>query len=897
MAGPLIVVDSHPKGKVLLDYFAQQAEVVTVQSPPLSCSYTEKKDEVGISHLRFFFSPITTHSQFIEAVNIDPDREILLAFENDVTGDYLSWLIQGYLHAQRGGLEKVKRLQVPHLSKGGIQKALEKSLPGDLEEKQEFYVRSLFDSGLGVHLQRLIGSRVGPGDRPLTYASLTLIFLLADRETEIKMFASRKRWQILVELGVDEKKFKARLEKAGDITKDGWIKDVDQGKELVPRIKESPFVIDEIEKGELVLGAPSPYVLVELLDDAQVLYGLQPGKTGEILKNLCSGVELQGKWQALVSSTAASEEDCADLLATLEKTAADLFGEENRGEVSAEGGPGVLLPLDPDVNRDVLGETLDEDSLKVYELIRGRALASQMLDAVGESIRVQLSSGDIVFHAHFNSIIQQGFLLAHQGRNDDDLMEPCPFVDLQEGQQLECLDIVPEQGVGIPAEHYTYETLFAELADFSVAPEPHNVMMLQGLIDHGYIIVSPDGSLVADSNTIKVAKLINRAFPKMSGVNFSAYIEQTVNEVLSGRKGLDFALKQFGQTLMIQGKNLVKVKLPQKIALKKRSSSTIIKQAPKVEAPAVGKISEPKPGEIKKGQEELSEAEPIERQQDETLAPSGQDDDGQEAVSQVNEELEAPGGDLFEDEQVAEVENGEVGLVGAQDLETDIVADEEGGVEAFLKGEKDALGVEDKKLLDGVDGLADTAVADARQTESLDSSEELVETDQSKACQVCGKPMILKKDQFGRFWNCSGFPSCRHSESFSSKQESSMLCPLCKESEVVTKRTPTGKTFYVCLEPDCEFMAWSKPHQLSCQVCESPYLVEKKSAKGKKHLRCPRAGCNYMQAMPGEDGKDLLDEKPAAAEPVRKKVRVVRRVKGTSGSGGTKKVRVVRRRK
>jgi DNA topoisomerase-1 len=156
--------------------------------------------------------------------------------------------------------------------------------------------------------------------------------------------------------------------------------------------------------------------------------------------------------------------------------------------------------------------------------------------------------------------------------------------------------------------------------------------------------------------------------------------------------------------------------------------------------------------------------------------------------------------------------------------------------------------------------------------------------------------MILKKDQYGIFWSCSGFPSCRHSENYSIEQEPAMTCPICRESEIITKRTPTGKPFYVCPEPDCEFMAWSKPRPLPCQVCGSAYLVEKKSAAGKKHLRCPKAGCNYMQALPGEDGMDLLVEPPKSAEPVRKKVRVVRRAQG-SAAGGTRKVKLVRRRK
>ena len=154
--------------------------------------------------------------------------------------------------------------------------------------------------------------------------------------------------------------------------------------------------------------------------------------------------------------------------------------------------------------------------------------------------------------------------------------------------------------------------------------------------------------------------------------------------------------------------------------------------------------------------------------------------------------------------------------------------------------------------------------------------------------------MLLKEDRFGKFWDCSGFPGCRHSEAVGDHGDQQMACPVCSGGQVVNKRTPTGKTFYVCLDADCEFMAWSRPHHIPCQVCDSPYLVEKKTLGGKSQLRCPRAGCNYTRNLDGAVGSDG----PEAPAPPKKKVRRVRRVaKGSSGlkSGGKRRVRVVRR--
>ncbi|MDH5298289.1 MAG: hypothetical protein OEV91_04650, partial [Desulfobulbaceae bacterium] len=120
-----------------------------------------------------------------------------------------------------------------------------------------------------------------------------------------------------------------------------------------------------------------------------------------------------------------------------------------------------------------------------------------------------------------------------------------------------------------------------------------------------------------------------------------------------------------------------------------------------------------------------------------------------------------------------------------------------------------------------------------------------------------------------------------------------MLCPVCRQGRILDKRTPTGKTFYVCPRGDCEFMAWAPPHDLPCQVCGSLFLVEKKDLRGRPFLRCPKAGCNFRQPLPGDEGSDLARTEMASP---RRKVLVRRVAKGGAATGKTRKV-LVRRRK
>ncbi|MBI4035822.1 type I DNA topoisomerase [Candidatus Daviesbacteria bacterium] len=78
-----------------------------------------------------------------------------------------------------------------------------------------------------------------------------------------------------------------------------------------------------------------------------------------------------------------------------------------------------------------------------------------------------------------------------------------------------------------------------------------------------------------------------------------------------------------------------------------------------------------------------------------------------------------------------------------------------------------------------------------------------------KKCPECGKELIVRIGKFGKFFACSGFPDCKHTESMEEKINAK--CPL-DGGEVVVRKTKRGKTFYGCKNwPGCKFASWTKP--------------------------------------------------------------------------------------
>ncbi len=892
MSEILVIVDSAAKGIIFNDFFSGRAETVICQAPPLQPVYRPSTKDAG--NPRFTFKELPAGREIIAKIRQSLDKEIYLALDSDSRSEYSAWLINAYVQQTAKSRILVRRLTLNGLSRDEIDKSLKQVSAVDEQKGLNFYIRALFDIYLGRHLTRLIGTKNGPGNLPLTFNSLGTVFFLAERETEIQMFSSPEKWQVMADLRLNGNIFASRLEGASDLTTDGFFRELRMAEKAVGLVREDKFVVDVVDHEDLLVPPPTPYKMVELLHDAFVLCDSQLYETLAAVSKLFYGIEVEGKTTGLISSFYDLENTVGDnWQGALREQVVAMHGEEALGDGLSESISrlGMIYPLCPELSGSDLSSVLTSKEKGIYDLLRCRALASQMRPATGENIRVEIAAGpESLFISKFHNVTERGFMNMYQGGMDKQFTESCPFAKTSVGDEAAMLRVMPEKTVSLPIA-YTIDTMFANLEEFSIAVEPGNILMLQRMIDAGYIKVSPDGYWRPGEKNIQVETIMKRAFPRMQGVNLSAYIEQTITEVTSGRKGLNFALKQFEQTLMGHGTNLVKAKLKVTTPLRSRKrTSNIIKQ---LEEETIVSETKPAPTAVEPSGDiqEVSlpeTAAPVPA----SLIPEAEAE--KTLDSPVDKDEFEPVVEEHENQEVLAESGAEGGLDEVEPSAEEMAESVELGAgkkdESRQDGGLDTWSEELQKVFD--QSMSAAAGGGERLPEFDDHAyDEIVETEQSKQCQVCSKPMQLKKDRFGKFWSCSAFPKCRHSEVYSEADVLKMLCPLCGDGKIIEKRMSIGKIMYVCPEADCEFMAWARPYNIPCQVCDSTYLVEKKALNGAIDLRCPRAGCNYKLPLPGS--ADNVAPVVATAQK-KKKVRV-RRVPKGSASG--KKVRIVRRKK
>jgi len=82
-------------------------------------------------------------------------------------------------------------------------------------------------------------------------------------------------------------------------------------------------------------------------------------------------------------------------------------------------------------------------------------------------------------------------------------------------------------------------------------------------------------------------------------------------------------------------------------------------------------------------------------------------------------------------------------------------------------------------------------------------------------CNVCGRPMVVKKSRFGPFLGCSGYPECKNTRRLGRDgkpvplpKETGVVCPKCREGELLERRGKFGRPFFGCNRyPKCDYIA------------------------------------------------------------------------------------------
>lgn len=168
-------------------------------------------------------------------------------------------------------------------------------------------------------------------------------------------------------------------------------------------------------------------------------------------------------------------------------------------------------------------------------------------------------------------------------------------------------------------------------------------------------------------------------------------------------------------------------------------------------------------------------------------------------------------------------------------VDTKFTADVESQLDDVEEGEKPWRAV--------IGEFYDPFVAKLERAEASVDKVALPEESTDERCELCGRPMVVRRGRFGKFLACSGYPECKNTRPYLEK--TGAQCPKCG-SPIVARRTRKGRTFYGCSAyPACDFVTWNRPSGKTCPRCGAAMAVKRRGQR--TSLVCLREGCGHEE--------------------------------------------------
>ncbi|MCS7237833.1 MAG: type I DNA topoisomerase [Thermoguttaceae bacterium] len=493
---------------------------------------------------------------------------LYLATDEDREGEAISWHLCEVLkpEIERKQLP-VHRLVFHEITKEAIQKALQspRDINEDLVRAQE--ARRILDRLFGYGLSPLLWRKIRAGLSAGRVQSVALR-LVVEREQQRMAFRPARYWDLT---GLFQKQndgqFEAklillegkRLPEGRDFDPTtGQPKDPDlaildeaAAKRWADELLRYPARVAEVEEKPYVARPAPPFITSTLQQEANRKFGFTARYTMQLAQSLYENgyityMRTDSTHLAPVALEAARE------------TIAALFGEEylppeprvyrTRVRNAQEAHEAIRPAGHPFRSPEELRGVLPPDEWKLYELIWKRTIASQMRDAEGKRVTVQIAMGPARFHASGKTITFPGYLRAYVEGSDDPEAELADrevvIPPLVPEEEVVCQLLEPKGHTTQPPPRYTEATLIRTLEDMGIGRPSTYATILDTILSRNY--VTKRGNALAPTWLgMAVTNLLKDHFPELVDYQFTAQMEEELDAISRGEANPVDYLRKF----------------------------------------------------------------------------------------------------------------------------------------------------------------------------------------------------------------------------------------------------------------------------------------------------------------------------------------------------------------
>ena len=190
-----------------------------------------------------------------------------------------------------------------------------------------------------------------------------------------------------------------------------------------------------------------------------------------------------------------------------------------------------------DVTRCVAGES--DVAEQVYDLVRRRALASQMSDVVLRRTRVGAESAGVGLRARGTVVVRSGWYAAWPPDEEEERLLP----PIAEGDEMVVEAVRSVWKRTKAPKHFTEASLVRELEKRGIGRPSTYAATLKTLALREYV-TARQRDLLATEKGCSVVDWLARAFPELLDYGFTARLEGATRPDRGGRRGLEAAARR-----------------------------------------------------------------------------------------------------------------------------------------------------------------------------------------------------------------------------------------------------------------------------------------------------------------------------------------------------------------
>jgi len=535
----LVIVESPAKAKTIGKYLGKDYKVIAsvghIRDLPKSKLgvdverdftplYENKKEKASL------IKELKTNAKSSDTVYLatDPDRE----------GEAISWHLANIL-----GLDTAEPIRVTfsEITKSGINTGMTnpRSLDMDLVNAQQ--ARRILDRILGYKLSPFLWKKVRRGLSAGRVQSVT-VRLIVDREKEIEAFVAKEYWSVDAQFTTDNNKkpFNAKLTEISG--KKIELSDKKVTDKVLDDLKDAQFIVKGVKKSTRKKQPAPPFTTSTLQQEASGKLSFNSKRTMKAAQELYEGVELAK--HGAVGLITYIRTDSLRVSADAQTAAADLinklYGKEYlpdkprayKSKGNSQDAHEAIRPSIIEITPEEVKSSLSADQYKLYKLIWERFMASQMANALLNTVSADIVSGEYLFKANGYTVAFDGFTklyIAADAEKDEGGALPALIAN----EKLNVIDLSGNQHFTQPPPRYTEASLIKALEENGIGRPSTYAPTISTILDRQYVErqqkqLKPTvlGNVITD--------LLKEHFNNIVDTKFTAQMETNLDKIEIG---------------------------------------------------------------------------------------------------------------------------------------------------------------------------------------------------------------------------------------------------------------------------------------------------------------------------------------------------------------------------